>query len=114
VLQSSIDDRSLILDVEGHKCLMVLFGEESKVPRNHLPELNCEVETASFRVFCEYEMKIIAETSSKFGGPGDGGDNDTPEDDGRTGDDATDGVVDVKKDDGPKDGTETTGDAHPC
>ncbi len=45
---------------------------------------------------------------------GDGGDDDTPEDDGRTGDDATDGVVDVKKDDGRKDGTETVGDAHPC
>lgn len=43
----------MILDVDGHKSLMALFGEESKASRNHLPELNREIETASFRVLGE-------------------------------------------------------------
>jgi len=51
--QASIEDPSLILDVDGHKSLMALFSEESKASRNHSPELNREIETESFRVLAQ-------------------------------------------------------------
>ena len=102
--QASIEDPSLVLDVEGHKCLMSLFGEESKASRNHLPELNREIDAASFRVLAQLcgrskgrsivtksdafeecllnAMKVessMVESPPECGGPVEGGGEDAPE-----------------------------------